>query len=137
MKITKHVKSEYARYRREGQTAQQALRSARVAVRFRELEAKGRARLVAQPEYEAHDDSYIETWGMGKGHEKAAKKRVHDLIDRKGLWMYTSQVKNRKGEWESVDSIGDVIGDIKDTGYDIDLMNAAITKLTPKTRRSR
>ena len=106
-------------------------------MRFRQLEAKGRARLVAQPEYEAHDDSYIETWGLGKGHEKAAKKRVHDLIDREGLWFWQSQIKNRSGEWQPVDSIGDVIGDIKDTGYDVDLMASAVKALDPKTRRSR
>lgn len=79
------------------------------------------ARIIVEPE----QDYYFDVFGEPEGYENADD--ICELIDRDGLWWYAAQRKcPHCGAWETVDSIGMVIGDIKPTGYLEDLENSVL-----------
>ena len=122
--------NEYKRLRSQGWRAQQALRAARVRDRFTDLEDVGLVKIEAEPEFEVYDDTYIDTWGLSPEKVKQEKKKLWALIEREGCWIYTSYFRrDDKSEWIAVDSVGMCIGHLKDSGYDVDLMAAAIEAL--------
>lgn len=114
--------------------ASHAIRSARTALDYGRLEDKGLVRIVAHPEQESHDISYVDTWGLSDEKTEREKKKIWDLIDREGLYFYTAEFrKSPKHIWEQADSIGDVIGDLDPTGYGTDLRASAVEQYR-KTR---
>jgi hypothetical protein len=122
-----YVKREYNRLRAKNWRASEALRAARVRDRFEDLENEGLVKIESFPEEEPYDDSYIDTWGLSPSRLKKAKEDIARLIERDGCWCYVSFFRpDDESEWVRLDSIGMIEGDIRDTGYDVDLMEAAL-----------
>lgn len=107
-----------------GWGAQDAVRAAKATTRFFELEAAGKVRISRVPEEEAHDFSYVDTWGLKPRKARREKEEIARAIERDGLWIYQADIKLPDG-WRTVDSLGDCIGDL-DHGYRVDLMRAAV-----------
>ena len=90
----------------------------------------GRARICRAPE----EESYFAVYGDPEGYTNAdgievcadqEREEIIDLIDRDGLWYYFAQVRCACcGQWETVDSIGMVIGSLDETGYRDDFLTA-------------
>ena len=128
--LTKTVLREYWRLRRKDWPASQAMHAARVKEAWDAAEAEGLVQMVAEPDPELHDDSYIDTWGLRPCDVEREKKGLWRTIERDGVWMYASQFRVSKDrEWETADSIGDCIGDLDDTGYDVSLKSGALDAL--------
>lgn len=127
MSLTPYAKREYKRLRRNNWPAKEALRAARIRDRFTDLEAEDCVRIVCEPECELYDDSYLECQGLTPRQIEHVRKELWERIERTGYWMYASEYRDECGVWQSVDAIGSFIGDdFKDSGYDIELMKAAI-----------
>ena len=124
------IKHEYLRLRAKNWSAKDAIRAARIKDSFEDAENEELVKLELEPEFEPHDVSYIDTWDdVSKGRKERLKKEVSDRIDRDGLWILVGYVKI-DGRWESIDSIGDLIGtDWKDSGYDSDIMKSCLDAL--------
>lgn len=119
---------EFRRLRERGESFQMANLAAQVKVTWDMLVEQGRVRLACEPDLEQYDDSYLETWGLTPRQLAHVRKELWDTIDRDGVWVYCSQVKEADGTWKTVDSIGSVIGSIDDTGYDVDLKYRAVVE---------
>lgn len=117
--------NEFRRLRAEGHSLQYAYLAAHIREAWEDAEEEGLVRLHAVPD-EVYDDSYVDTWGLSPARAERAKRALWDTIDRDGVWVYFAQV-NQDGTWETVDSIGGVIGDITASGYDVDLKYAALS----------
>jgi hypothetical protein len=79
------------------------------------------ARIIVEPEQESYFDVY------GEPDTPEDRADICDLIDRDGLWWYAAQRKcPHCGAWETVDSIGMIIGDIKPTGHLEDLESSVL-----------
>lgn len=90
----------------------------------------GRARICVEPEEENYFDVYGEPEGYtdADGNEvtpEQEREDIIDLIERDGLWYYFAQVRCPQcGNWETVDSIGMVIGSLDGSGYREDFIEA-------------
>lgn len=125
--MTPWALNEYKRLRNRGWIAREALRAARIRDRYTDLENLGLVKIEAEPEFEIYDDSYIDTWKISPKKKAEEKKKLWQLIEREGCWIYTSYFRrDDESEWVAVDSVGMCIGDLDDCGYDVDLMRAAI-----------
>ncbi len=122
------VRREYDRLRDKGWTAADALRAARIHDRWTDLENAGLVKLDMDPEIDCYDDSYIDTWGLSPGRAAREKREIHERINREGHWIVVVYARaTDEDEWSPVDSCGGFIGtDHEDSGYDVDLMRAAI-----------
>ena len=87
-------------------------------------EAKGLVRMVVEPEQENYFDVY------GEPDTQEERDLIIANIEAEGLNMFASQYrKSRADDWETADSIGMIIGDLADTGYEDDLKQAALDAL--------
>lgn len=93
-------------------------------------------RIIAIPETENYFDVYGEPEGYETGTDEVVtaeqeRNDIVDMINRDGLWQYASQCRCPAcGQWETVDSIGMVIGSLDDSGYREDLIASARRHLT-------
>ena len=117
-----NVRKEYARRRALGWSASYALQCAKTAARFADLEGEDRVRFRVEP-----DHMPFEHGDMGD------EKETNERIDRDGLWGIVSERRCSKcGSWHHVDSVWGFIGeDWRDSGYDTDVMQAAIDAEDP------
>ena len=131
------VPQAYAWFREHaGDTATQAIRHARTAVAFfaapgdyADQDDDALVRLAWEPEFECHDASYVDSWPMSDAKKERQKKEIFAMIERDGLWILCAQWRpDTDSEWETVDSIGDMVGDDY-SGYEPELMQAALDAL--------
>jgi len=137
---------EYQRLRGRGWTASEAIRAARTRVAFEKAEEEGLVRWRCEPEEES-----LDIFEPDYSHERPSDAKRYAAewlrsVERDGIWLYGVEVLQDAFEpdgtprafrntpkwvaaWEVVDGIGGVVGDIRDTGYDIDLMQAALDAL--------
>jgi hypothetical protein len=115
-----------------GQDAQSSLHAAKTVLRFRELEAQGKVRIVAEPEQENYFDVY------GKPDDEKEYQNLCDTIERMGCWYVHVDVFDGcpvcdRGSWETADSIGMCVYDNPCSPYEncyvIDLMAEAIKRV--------
>lgn len=58
------------------------------------------------------------------------EKEFEARVERDGVWGYRAMVRDSAGHWDEVDAIWGFVGDdFKGSGYDVDLMNAAMSAL--------
>ena len=114
-------KAEYKRLRGLGISGQQAWRAAKVAVRFNELEAASLVRL------RTHGDEDPSTCLDFDGTD-AQRKAVAKRIDNEGCYGIIAEARCPGcGGWRQVDAVWGFVGDDwRDSGYDHDLMGAAV-----------
>lgn len=134
------TRAEYVRLRKLGLSAAQAKRDAEINVVWENLEADGLVRFRFEAEQQPHDLSYVDTWGLSEGRAAREKQRIRDIIERDGCWVVFSEVLvpecaccGNGAHWESVDNIGDFVGDFRDCGYDVDLKRAALDHIASTT----
>lgn len=61
------------------------------------------------------------------------EREFHERVERDGVWGYRAMVRDRAGHWDEVDAIwGFVDDDFKGSGYDVNLMNAAMSALAER-----
>jgi hypothetical protein len=123
----------YAHFRKIGEPALRAWRSAHIVDRFRTEECAGRVRLNAAPEEESYFDVF------GEPNTKEERAEIVRAIERDGLWCISSAVLDADGAaWHVVDSIGMVNGpnplDPFTSDYVVDLMRAALEALDEQNR---
>lgn len=69
----------------------------------------------------AEQENYFSVYGEPEDE----RQEIIGMIERDGLWHYEGQVRCKCcGQWTTVDSIGMVIGDLADSGYREDLIDA-------------
>lgn len=119
------VSREYRRMRLLGNTAAYALRAAKVRAAFADLEAFGAVRFVVTPD----ECGYM----AGDCDDEAY---VNERLEREGLWTIAVEGSFDGGEtWEHIDAVGGFIGeDWRDSGYDVDLMEAAVEAACDSSR---
>ena len=76
-------------------------------------------------------ESYVSVYGEPEGYTNAdgeeitaeqELQNIHDAIEQSGLWYYFAQKRCPCcSQWDTEDSVGMIIGDIKSTGYLPDL----------------
>jgi hypothetical protein len=103
-------------------------RSAKVYVHWEEAEEQGLVRWQCEPEFLPIED-LMPDFSDSKD-PKADKAEWLDLVRREGIWIYATQYRiDETRRWETADGIGGIEGSIKGTGYDVDLMQAALDAL--------
>lgn len=132
--------AEYYKIERKlGITAGVAIRNARTRARWYELEGivdtwfglaplfAGRVRLNIIPEEEAYDVSYIDTWtDLSENQRDRIKAETILRCEQEGVWIIRGEYWD-SSLWLIADSCGGFIGqDWKNSGYDTDIMRAAI-----------
>lgn len=156
--MTLNVAKEYGKLRARGWHAREALRYAKVLKRWDDVDGYvawegdnyprldsepyeygsgyGPVRIVVRSELEPYDDSYIDTWddspivvdGTRMTREEF-REWLWARIERDGVHGIESQFWNGV-EWEHADSVWGFVGDDwRDSGYDADLMSAALDEL--------
>jgi hypothetical protein len=121
------VISEYIRLRSAGWRAREAFRAAKTAVRFAALAREGRVRLAAEPDGTPYDDSYIDTWHVSAKEREKVRAETWRRIESEGVWGIVVYATVEGGREELIDSVWGFVGDDwRDSGYDEDLMDAAI-----------
>ncbi len=118
---------EYFDYLNKGYSMADALRAARVFNKFCELEQGDKVRFQVD-EYEGeYDFSYLDTWGeMTEGMKKVVKRRIANKIKKHGLSRISAHVRTGE-EWREVGAMSGFVGDEwKHSGFDINLMQAAL-----------
>lgn len=122
-----YIRNEYLRLRRKGWTASAALRAARIEDMWTDLANEGVVCIEHPFDDEPYDDSYIDTWDdLSPTKRERAKKEVHDLVERHGLYGIRGEFFDGK-EWVEVDAVWSLIGnDLTDNGYDVDIKFATI-----------
>lgn len=106
-----------------------AYRTARIYSEFTALENQGLVKLDVEPDLLMYDDSYIDTWtDKSKRQREEEKKALWERIERMGVWGVVTYFRTDiDREWLLVEAVWGFIGnDWKDSGYDTDLMNAAV-----------
>lgn len=142
--MTPYVRQEYARLRAKDWPAGQAWHAANVRARFRELDERGLVKLWVEADEMLFDDSYIDTWGLSPDKVKKEKEELWAKIGRDGVWILVGYFREdgTPGEWNDnwengrhayppgydlADSCGGFIGrDWRDSGYDVDIMEATM-----------
>lgn len=119
---------DYWRLRKMGWPAKDAIRAARARSTFLELEERGLVELRAVPEEEQYDASYVDTWDVSETRRAAVKRDIMRRVADEGVYTLCALSRaNEEDEFECVDSCGGFVGeDWRDSGYDVDLMIAAI-----------
>lgn len=120
-------------------TAQSALQQARYRIQAEGIKAKFQAmeehtvRITSHPD----DDSYYEdlegdmfnpdvNTDINPSILEREQNEFRARVERDGVWSYSSEYWNGE-EWEHADSISGFVGDdFNDSGYDTDLMQAAL-----------
>ena len=88
------------------------------------------ARIIIEPEYESYFDIYGEPEGYEnkEGYTVSAEEEraeIIDIINRSGIFRYIAQARcTCCNAWKNMDSIGMIIGDLKESGYYEDLRNS-------------
>ena len=114
-------------YRVRGYRFVDAIRNAKVEAAFRMAENEGKVRICRTPDIEYHDTWYVETWGLTERQVSYTKASIERMIEEQGLWTYDVQRRCPCcAEWTTVDSVGDVIGELDASGYHIDLMRTVL-----------
>lgn len=135
-KLGSWVSLYYQQARKAGLPAKQALDYARTKDRFDDAEAGGRARIVYEPdEGLSHGDICCEK------HDEARCPTMK-IADREGVWVALAQVAvsehatmqddARSGDWQTVDSLGGIVGQPVESiaySYDVDLWKACLERL--------
>lgn len=111
------TRRDYARLRAMHWAAREALRAAKIRTRFEALEHEGRVRLDVLEDDEPYQHGDLED-----------EKETNERIARLGLYgIQVSVGCECCGSWNAVDACWGFIGeDWRDSGYDTDLMDAAI-----------
>jgi hypothetical protein len=107
--MTTELSRLYARFRPVTHTAKEALRSAKILLRFRELESDGLVRLRCGPEegyFDAYGkpEAYVGEFGR-RVSAKQATKELEDLLERLGVWWTCSEWFDGEN-WQHADSCG-------------------------------
>ena len=125
--MKKQVVSEYRKFRAIGERAEHALRSAKILVAFRNLEEKGKARIVAEPE----DDNYFDVFGEPETQKE--RDEICRIIERDSIWYVKAEKLCCKkcGTFETKDGIGMCIYNDPTSPYEnsyvIDLMASCLS----------
>jgi len=112
---------EYKRLRSLGYAPKDALRCARIRAQFEALVEQDLARFRTEP-----DDDWSTPLDMDGTPEDLAAVKAR--MDQEGVWGIVVDVRcTCCGNWDQVDSCWGFVGeDWRDSGYDVDLMAAAI-----------
>jgi hypothetical protein len=136
IQLMKRRERDRARYARRKAEAARKVEKARVYAAWEEQEARGLVQWVCEPECEPVDsfepmfEAYVEPGTRRKVTAEQAKEEWYAYINRVGIWMYATQYRiDESSPWQTADSIGGVDGNIKSTGYDVDLMSACLEAL--------
>ncbi len=150
--ISAAVVAYYKAARARGNTAQQSIREARIRAKWNSLNGsivgdelvledepswEGHVRLRITPDESPYDDdSFIDTWddeiitvdGTEMNNEQY-RAWLWDRIERDGVWGVIGEYWDG-AKWQHADSYWSFIGDDwKNSGYDIDIMDATMDKL--------
>lgn len=132
----------YAKERRAGWLAKEAIRNARTRKEWNDLDgfvaeyndddapddySRGPVRLRIVPD-DYYDDSYLDTWtDIRESERERIRKELWRRIESDGAWGVIGEYWNGD-EWESVDSCSGFVGeDWHNSGYDTDIMHATIS----------
>lgn len=136
----------YKQLRRTGWPATCALRNARTIVEWDHADGytvaayeapcepdqyghPGRVRLVERPDDMGYDASFVDTWDETEAKKEKIKTAIYERCNRDGVWGYVAEVWDG-AQWVDADSIWGFIGtDFEGSGYDTDLMRAALDAL--------
>jgi hypothetical protein len=137
--MTAEITSLYAKARKAGYPAAQALRAAKIVNDWQSLESDGKVRMEINPE----EDSYFDVYGEPDAYEGENGKRVSaeqakvelvDLLDRWGCYYVVTEYLDANGEWQHADFIGMCVyldpADWRENWYIPDLMAEAIRLYT-------
>jgi hypothetical protein len=126
--MTTAMSREYWRLRALGWRAQYAFHAARVNVRFEEAERRGLVRFIRQG-----DDTMTLEDLAGEGMSERQMLDFAYRVDTEGAW-YVGTEFQIGGRWAPADSVGGFVGDDwKDSGYDVDMREAALERLAEAT----
>jgi len=122
--MNESIKREYLRLRQQGWTASLAWRAAKVNVRWRELDDElVRVRAVVDECMTLED----------LAGDNASKKELEELqarCERDGVWDYCTEYLDPVDGWTFADQCGGFVGDDwEDSGYDVDMKQAALDAL--------
>lgn len=123
------LRTEYRRRRALGHVAHHAWKDAMVVAEFRRLEYAGFAKLEHAPDdHFPYDMSYVDTWGLSPSRVARVKADLAKRIREEWVWSLIVWVRTSIFEpWERSMQTGGFIGrDGEDSGYDVDLMRAAV-----------
>jgi hypothetical protein len=126
---------EYKRLRAKRWVMKDAVRAAQVFETFSLLETEGLVKLVAEPDDEGYDASFVDTWThLSDARRAKEKERIEKKACDEGTYTLCSYIRSGEADsspdWELADSCGGFIGrDWKDSGYDTDIMLGAIHKV--------
>jgi hypothetical protein len=126
------VLREIERLRAKGYPMHLATCHARTVAAFRDAEVAGLVRLVVVPDEDYSVSCSEPDWKAcyDRESERArVKKAWWSRVEDEGMWTLIAQVW-RDNDWQHVDSVGGFLGeDWRDSGYDVDLMGAALDAL--------
>lgn len=121
------ISPEYRRLRKAGWTASMAFRAASTLEAFVELLKQELVKIEVDPD--DYDASYIDTWtDKSESYRERARKEVQRRLEQDGAWSVSVWARaSTEDDFELVDSVGGFLGDDwMDSGYDVDLREAAI-----------
>lgn len=127
---------EIDRLRHKGWKLMDAVRAARTSAAF-DILSDDFVKLEPVSENEPYDDSYIDTWTDRTPRQREKdRKELRERIGNEGTWGLVSYWRpNPRASWDQVDAVGGFVGDDwKDSGYDVDLMNAALRAVARGTK---
>src|SRR5271170_7927826 len=122
--------------RSKGWKLMDAVRAARTRAAF-DILSDDFVKLEPVSDNEQYDDSYIDTWTDRTARQREKdRKELWERIRSEGTWGLVSYWRpNPRASWNQVDAIGGFVGDDwKDSGYDIDLMSAALHEVARGTK---
>ena len=122
------TRKEFARLRRVGFGASQALRGAHINVAFAAAERRGLVRLDVVCDHECYDDSYIDSWtDVSASQREQARRETRARLESDGVWGVQTFARQSCGAMHEVDSCWGFLGDDwRDSGYDHDLRRTAL-----------
>lgn len=116
----------YNRERKLGFSAKCALQNAKTREKFKRYECAGLVRIRIEPDLERYDESYVDTWDCSSKKKDRIKKEIFAKLERDGAWGIIAEACVNE-RWMEMDSVWGFIGEEwRDSGYDVDLMMAAI-----------
>jgi hypothetical protein len=107
------IRRRYLEFRAAGETASQALRSAKIERTFERLESAGCVKIDIEQDSEPIDRDYFDDdWYKNTRQGQAAEKRTRSMIERDGVecWVGRFRPKLATERWEVADSICGCIG---------------------------
>ena len=109
------IRNKYKAYRKQDVKACFAISMAKTDDAFEWCEYAELVKLQWEADFNTFDDSYLECQDLSDYHLKKAKKELHELINRDGVWGLVGYYRTTQdGEWINAESVWGMVG--KDDG---------------------